>query len=148
MSDFKFSTEEVFAILTGKKGKESEESETDEAAETPAESTPEERIAELEGRIRQMEEEKQARERELLCLNLLGEAGLTPELCPAVMASPDPAAAVALIGGAVRTAVEAEIAKRCRSDAPAVGSRAPLTREELASLPVAELQRMRNMGIV
>lgn len=150
MSDFKFTTEEIFAILTGKKDKDSPEEVPEEVPEeTPEEAhTPEERIAQLEGRIREMEEERQAREHELYCMNLLSEAGLSAELCPAVMASPDPAAAVALIGGAVKSAVEAEIAKRCRSAAPMVGSRAPLTREELANLPVAELQRMRNMGIV
>lgn len=139
MADFNITDEEILAGLIGE--------EAEEIAESPAEPIPEERIAELEERIRMMEEERQERERELLCLNLLGEAGLSAELCPAVMACPDPAAAVSLIGGAVKSAVEAEIAKRCRSDAPKAGKRAPLTREELASLPVAEIQRIRDMGI-
>lgn len=104
------------------------------------------RIAELENMLADAEKERKRRERELLCLGLLGDAGLPCELAPAVMASDDMAGTVELIRGAVSGMVEAEILRRCRSYAPLTGSRAPLTKEELIRMPVAELQRIKNMG--
>lgn len=104
------------------------------------------RITELEEKLREAEESRERRERELLCLGLLEDAGLSCELAPAVMASEDMEGTVEVIRCAVAKTVEAEILRRCRGDAPLNGCRAPLTREELIRTPVAELQRIRNMG--
>lgn len=104
-------------------------------------------IGELEDRLRAAEEEKRKRERELECLSLLGTAGLPSELMSAVILSEDMAETVELIGSTVRGLVDAEVSKRCRSEAPLAGSRASLTKEELMRMSVAELQRMRDSGI-
>lgn len=105
-------------------------------------------VVELRARLKQAEEERAARERELLCLNLLGEAGLPADIAPTVMAADDMAAAVEAIRRTVAECVKAELVSRCRGDAPLAGGKAPLTKEELIRLPVAEIQRIRNMGMM
>ncbi len=104
------------------------------------------KIEELEEKLRLAEEERALRERELMCLGLLGDAGLPSDLKDAVMASSDMVGTVELISETVAKCVEAEVSKRCRSDAPSTGSRAPLTKGELMRMPVAELQRLRDSG--
>ncbi len=104
-------------------------------------------VIELRAQLRQVETEREARERELLCLNLLGEAGLPLDIAPTVMAAEDMETAVEVIRRTVAECVKAELTKRCRGDAPLTGGKATLTKEELMRLPVAELQRIRDMGI-
>ena len=77
---------------------------------------------------------------------LLGAAGLPHELKDAVMVSADMEGTVELIMRAVAQRVDAEVSRRCRADAPLTGSRAPLTRDELLRMPIAELQRLRDSG--
>jgi len=102
----------------------------------------------LREKLRALEEEREARERELSCLELLGRAGLPTELADAVKASPDMEATVELIRSAVQRLVDAEVSERCRSAAPPTGMKATLTREELIRMPVAELQRIRDCGYI
>jgi len=122
------------------------EAETDAAAEPDAAAEYLAKIGELEEKLRLAQAERAERERELECLGLLGDAGLPTELKDAVMASADMAGTVELIGQAVAKCVEAEVSKRCRTDAPSTGSHAPLTKDELMRMPVAELQRLRDSG--
>ncbi len=103
-------------------------------------------IGELEEKLRVAEEERAIREKELSCLGILSDAGLPAELLPTVILSEDMAGTVELIRRTVQSLVDSEVSKRCRTVAPLAGSRAPLTKEELMRLPVAELQRMRDSG--
>ena len=104
------------------------------------------RIGELEEMLRAAEQERSRRERELQGLSLLGDAGLPAELLGTVILAEDMASVVELIRRTVQTMVESEVSKRCRTDAPVAGNTAPLTKEELIRMPVAELQRMRDYG--
>lgn len=104
------------------------------------------RIGELEEKLRLAEEQHAERERELECMALLGAAGLPAELKDAVMVSADMHGTVDLIMRTVAQRVDAEVSRRCRTDAPLTGSRAPLTRDELLRMPIAELQRLRDSG--
>lgn len=99
------------------------------------------RIGELEARLRAADEAMALRERELDCVRLLSDAGLPAGLSSVVMASPDMESVVRLLSDTVNTAVTAEIVARCRGEAPVVGSGAPISREELLRLPLAELQK-------
>lgn len=105
-------------------------------------------IGELEEKLRRAENEKTARERELRCLSLLGEAGLPSELMSAVILSEDMGGTVETIRRTVQSLVDAEVSKRCRSDTPETGTRAPISKEELMRMPVAELQRLRDSGFM
>ena len=102
-------------------------------------------VGDLQNRLRAAEEEMALRQRELDCMNLLSVAGLPSELASAVMAADDMAAMVELIGRVVKEAVTAEMRQRCVMEPPARGGDAPLTKEELLRLPVAELQRIRGV---
>lgn len=106
------------------------------------------RISELTERLRAAEEERAARERELTCLSLLSEAGFPAELSPAVTATDDMARTVELIRGAVQSQVETELSRRCRTTPPLSGGKAVLTKDELKRIPVAELQRLRDIGVL
>ncbi len=105
-------------------------------------------IEELGERLRAAEEERAARERELLCLSLLSEAGLPAELAAAVTASEDMAHTVELIRDTVQSRVESELSLRCRTSPPLAAGRPVLTRDELKRIPVAELQRLRDTGVL
>lgn len=105
-------------------------------------------IEELEEKLRAAEKDRAAKEKELLCISLLGEAGLPAELSDAVLLSADMEKTVGLIADTVRILVEAEVSKRCRTVAPHSGTRAPMTKEEIARMPVAELQRLRDGGFM
>lgn len=105
-------------------------------------------IEELGERLRAAEAERAARERELLCLSLLSEAGLPAELAAAVTASEDMAHMVELIRDTVQSRVESELSLRCRTSPPPAAGRPVLTRDELKRMPVAELQRLRDTGVL
>lgn len=105
-------------------------------------------IEELGERLRAAEAERAARERELLCLSLLSEAGLPAELAAAVTASEDMAHTVELIRDTVQSRVESELSLRCRTSPPPAAGRPVLTRDELKRMPVAELQRLRDTGVL
>lgn len=81
-------------------------------------------------------------------LSLLSEAGLPAELSPAVTATDDMARTVELIRGAVQSQVETELSRRCRTAPPLSGGKAVLTKDELKRIPVAELQRLRDIGVL
>lgn len=105
-------------------------------------------IEELGERLRAAEAERAARERELLCLSLLSEAGLPAELSAAVTASENMAHTVELIRDTVQSRVESELSLRCRTSPPPAAGRPVLTRDELKRMPVAELQRLRDTGVL
>ena len=104
------------------------------------------RIGELEEKLRIAETKRAERERELECFALLNTAGLPSELKDVVMASSDMKKTVDIIGHVIAARVDTEVSQRCRMDAPATGTRAPLTRNELLNMPIAELQRLRDSG--
>ena len=119
------------------------ESATAEAADAAAEVNAEmiRRIGELEERLRAADEAMALRERELECVRMLSDAGLPAGLSSVVMASSDMESVVRTLSETVASAVTAEIVQRCRGEAPVVGSGAPISREELLRLPLAELQK-------
>lgn len=99
-------------------------------------------IEELRQRLTEAEEDRVRRERELECMGILDAAGLPSGLLSVVQAADDMSGAAELIRQTVQELVESEVSRRCRGSAPVTGRRAPLTREELMRMPVAELQRL------